>query len=92
MSTRFTKATLLLLLEGDEALYQRLREASLLPERDEEIAPQHAEIARVAHTLVRELEVNVEGVEIVLRMRSELIASRQQVAELLRLLARTGGR
>jgi len=87
MSTRLTRSSLLLLLEGDEALYARLCEASFLPEREEELTPRHADIARVARTLLRELDVNWEGTEIVLRMRAELIASRRQVAELLRLLS-----
>jgi len=83
---RTTRAALLALIEGNQALYDQLRESGFLPEREEAIRPEHLELARVAYTLTRELEVNWEGTEIVLRMRSELIASRRQVAELLRLL------
>lgn len=42
------------------------------------------------HTLVQELELNWPGVEIVLRMRGELIDMRKQVAELLSLLQARG--
>jgi hypothetical protein len=40
--------------------------------------------------LVQELELNWPGVEIVLRMRGELIDMRKQVAELLSLLQARG--
>jgi MerR family transcriptional regulator/heat shock protein HspR len=44
------------------------------------------EVARVARTLVRELDVNVPGVEIIVRLRRELIETQRQVAELIRML------
>ncbi|MFT3924066.1 MAG: hypothetical protein QM778_16140 [Myxococcales bacterium] len=83
---RFSRAALLALIEGNQSLYDQLREAGFLPAGEDAIGPEHLETARVAYTLTRELEVNWEGTEIVLRMRSELIASRRQVAELLALL------
>lgn len=88
MSQRITRDTVLALIEGDEALYVRLRETGLVPEDESAMLPEHLEIARVARTLMSELEVNWEGVEIVLRLRQELIASRQQMATLLHLLAK----
>ena len=85
--SRVIRTTILTILEGDEPFYQELRTQGVLPE-DDQLSPEHVELARVTHTLVRELEVNWPGVEIVLRMRGELIDTRRQVAELLRLLER----
>ena len=84
--TRVIRATILSILEGDEQFYEQLRSQGLLPADEETLSATHVEVARVTHTLVRELEVNWAGVEVVLRMRSELIETRQQVAELLALL------
>jgi MerR family transcriptional regulator/heat shock protein HspR len=39
---------------------------------------------RVAHVLIDELGVNLEGAEVVLHMRSQMIAMQQQFRELLR--------
>ena len=43
----------------------------------------HEEIehARVAHVLLRDLDVNWAGVEVILRMRSELLVTRRTLAE-----------
>jgi hypothetical protein len=82
MTQRDLKATLQRLLAGDDALYAQLCEAGLVPHDDTALAAEHLETARVVRTLVHELEVNWAGVEIVLRMRSELLATRQQLAEL----------
>lgn len=83
--SRVIRTHILTILEGDEPFYEELRAQGVLPE-DDQLSPDHVELARVTHTLVRELEVNWPGVEIVLRMRSELIDTRRQVAELLRVL------
>jgi hypothetical protein len=84
--SRIMRATVLSVLDGDVEFYEQLRSQGLLPEDEDALAADHLELARVTHTLVRELEVNWAGVEIVLRMRSELIDTHKQVAELLRLL------
>ncbi len=84
--SRIVRATILGVLDGDDDLYQQLCAHGLLPDEEDALAEQHVELARVTQTLVRELEVNWAGVEIVLRMRTELIESRRQVAELLRVL------
>lgn len=88
MSREIVRTTVLALLQGDESLYDQLCAEGLLPRDESALSHQHLELARVVYTLTRELEVNWAGVEIVLRMRSELIASRQQVSELLELLQR----
>ena len=94
MSEHDLKATLLRLLSGDEQLYAQLRSEGLLPDEDAALSREHLETARVVRTLVHELEINWPGVEVILRMRSELVATRRQVsllAEMLRAL-RTAAR
>jgi hypothetical protein len=77
-------------LEGDREVLEALAESGL-------IEPMHGytivdvEVARVARTLWRELDVNWEGVEIILRLRRELLETRRQLAEVLELLARERG-
>ncbi len=80
------RAAILRALEDDEDFYRELCSQSLLPTDDDALSPEHVELARVTRTLVRELEVNWAGVEIVLRMRQELIDARRQVAALLEVL------
>lgn len=89
MSRRVTRTEVLRLVGGDEELLQLLCDEGVLPPR----TPFHLEdleAARLAHTLVHELDVNVAGVEIILRMRRELLEVRQQVADLLGLLRKQG--
>ena len=65
MTERIDVEGLLALLHGDQALMAHLCEVGLLPEAPEPYTAEHAEIARVAGTLVHELEVNFAGVEVV---------------------------
>jgi hypothetical protein len=88
MTERVLRQTLLALLEGDEALYEHMREAGFLPKDDAALAPEHCETARVVANLAHDLEVNWAGVEVIVRMRSELCATRRQVAELIEILRR----
>jgi hypothetical protein len=76
------------LLAGDRELYLQLCEAGLVPREDDELAPEHLETARVVRTLVHELEVNWAGVEVVLHMRAQLVATRRQMGELAELVRR----
>ena len=80
------KQSLELLLEEDRELYAQLCDAEFVPRDDAALVPEHLETVRVARTLVRELEVNWAGVEIVLRMRSQLVATRRQLDELAAIL------
>ncbi len=50
------------------------------------------ERARVAHQLVHELEVNLEGAAIIVRMREELSVARQDLASVAQELRRLRGR
>lgn len=71
-----------LLLEGDRELYVQLCDAGFVPREDLALAPEHLETVRVARMLVSELEVNWAGVEVVLHMRAQLVATQQQLSEL----------
>jgi hypothetical protein len=86
MSTEVRIEQLLVLLHGDHLLLSHLRGVDLLPQNDEGFSSEDAEIARVAGTLVHELEVNLSGVEVVLRMRAELVTTRRQLAVAVRRL------
>lgn len=86
MSDWIDRTRLLFLLHDDLELLERLCDAQLLPRGAQRYTLADAETARVVGTLVHELEVNWSGVEIVLRLRQELIATRRQVGDLLALL------
>lgn len=77
---------LLVLLHGDDSLFELLCEEGHLERDVERFTHEQAEVARVVGTLIHELDVNWAGAEVILRMRSELVATRLQMAELLVLL------
>jgi len=80
------RVELLVELFGDDRdLLDELIAAGVIPRADE-LADADVEAALVARTLVRELEVNLPGAEIIVRMRRELLETRRQVAELIQLL------
>ena len=74
------REVILSVLQGDEALFDHMRAEGLLPWDDDALAPEHAETARVVYTLVHELDVNWAGVEVILHMREDLVATRHQLA------------
>jgi hypothetical protein len=86
MKRRITRVELLRIVGNDENLLELLCEEGLVrhtvPDTEE------LEAARLAHTLMHELDVNWPGVEIILRMRTEMLDMRRQIAELLELLKR----
>ena len=88
MSARLQLEALLELLEQDREFLDECVTWGLVERSDEGFDPADAERLRVARTLVRELEVNWPGVEIILRMRGDMVRMHAQVAELLALLAR----
>ena len=71
---------------GDEELLESLREEGLFP--DDEISSTEAEDLRVAVVLMQEMGVNAAGVEVILRLRSRLVALQSRTEEALRLLLR----
>jgi hypothetical protein len=86
VTVRFTRTQLLFLLHEDQQLFEQLCEAELLPRDEQALEANHAELARIAGTLVHELEVNWPGVEVALRLHRELLETRRQLRELLLLL------
>jgi hypothetical protein len=87
MSRTLSERAVLELLEGDVEVIERLEALGYIRRpRAPELTAEEAECARVARTLVRELDVNWAGVDVVLRMRAEMLAMRRQVAELVALL------
>lgn len=77
---------LLELLHHDMQLFEQLCEDGHLERDVEHYTHEQAEVARVVGTLIHELDVNWAGAEVILRMRSEIVATRRQVVELLALL------
>jgi hypothetical protein len=73
---------------GDGDLLESLRDEGLFP--DDEISSSEAEDLRVAVVLMREMGVNAAGVEVILRLRSRLVALQSRTEEALRLLLREG--
>jgi hypothetical protein len=82
---RMSLTELLEVLGGDESFLEEAREAGLIDE-GESYDVVIVERVRVARTLVRELDVNWPGVEVVLRLREELVTTRHQVARLAKAL------
>ncbi len=86
---RLTLAELLEVLGGDESFLDEAREAGLVHE-DDGYDVVVVERVRVARTLVRELDVNWPGVEVVLRLREELVETRREVRRLAKVLEDKG--
>lgn len=82
---RLSLAELLEVLGGDEHFLEEARQAGLIDE-GESYDIVLVERVRVARTLVRELDVNWPGVEVVLRLREELVTTRHQMARLAKAL------
>ncbi len=75
--TVYSRRTIVELLQIDEGFVRALEQEEIIetdtPEGSEgEFSEQMLERARVADTLVRDLEVNLAGVAIIIRMREEI--------------------
>jgi hypothetical protein len=78
-----TLTELLVLLEQDQELLDKLHELELLSAPlDRDYHTDEAELARVARTLYRELDVNGPGIEVILHMRQQILALQRQMAQL----------
>lgn len=82
MTARFTYDELLALVEGDRELIVRMLEEGMIEERAGDRAVVDVDRVLVARTLWRELEIEWPGIEVILRLRDELAAARQRIAEL----------
>ena len=89
MSERWTIERVLELVEGDHEFVEQLYVYGICERRSDGFSPDEAETARLAHVLVRDLEVNWPGVEIILRLRGEILDTHRQVADLLDLMRQT---
>ena len=84
-STSLTYRHLVDLVDGDHELIARLVEEGVIERRDEAVVVVDVDRVLVARTLVRELEIDWPGVEVILRLLRELAEARQRIAELERL-------
>jgi hypothetical protein len=75
---------LLVVVGDDREVVELLVEAGVLVGPVERhYTDDEAELARVARTLLRELDVNLAGTEVILRMRAEILGLRRQMAEVI---------
>ena len=81
--TRYTYKHLLELVDGDDELIARLVEEGEIVRRDDgDIVRVDVERVLVARTLYRELEIDWNGIEVILRLRDELAAARRRIEQL----------
>ena len=91
MTERFTLEALVSFLDGDREVVVELERAGFIAQRaGGTYSPEEMEHARVAHVLLRELDVNWAGVEVILRMRTELLVTRRHLAEAAKLVRDKG--
>ena len=86
-AARFTYAHLVELVEGDDELIVRLVDEGLIERRDDDRVMVDVDAVLVARTLWRDLDVEWPGIEVILRMRNELVRARLRIAELEQTLA-----
>ncbi len=84
----YTRKQLLELLDTDDGFIATLEQEEVIvadsPADDVgEFSDRMLERARVAQNLVRDLEVNMAGVAVIVRMREEMAALRRRLEELL---------
>ena len=82
MSRRYSYQRLVDLVGGDDELIARLVEEGEILRVDDEVAIVNVDRVLVAQTLVRELEIDWPGVEVILRLQDELAAARRRIARL----------
>jgi len=88
----FTWTEVLERLEIDAEFLQALERESIVtrdapPDTTGEYSERMLERARVAHTLIHELDVNLAGAAIIVRMREEMSGQRRRVERFLAELA-----
>ena len=88
MRPTLTLVELLALLGEEPAFVEMLQAEGLLRSPlEREYSEEEADEARVARLLLRELEVNMAGVAVILHMRRQMLALRGQVLEVLQQVA-----
>lgn len=93
--SHYTRRQLIELLEIEDAFLVALEREEIVtgdlePGPEAGYSERMLERVRVAHNLVQELDVNLPGVSIILRMREEMAELRHQMAEVLGELKRRG--
>jgi hypothetical protein len=89
MTRRYTYQRLVDLVGGDDELIARLVEEGEIERIDDEVAIVNVDRVLVAQTLVRDLEIDWAGVDVILRLQEELAAARVRIAALEAELAKT---
>lgn len=84
----FTRKQILTMLETDDGFLAALEREEIItsdapPENEGEFSEQMLERVRVAQNLIRDLEVNMAGAAVIVRMREEMAELRRYVEELL---------
>ena len=82
MKRRITFEQLTSLVEGDGEFVNVLIENGMIESVDRGFCAEDVDRVLACRTLVRELEVNWAGVEIILRLRQELAVARARLLEL----------
>jgi hypothetical protein len=80
--TRFTYQRLVELVDGDQGLIERLVEEGFIERRDGDRVVVDVDVVLAAQTLWRDLDVEWPGIEVILRLRDELVRARRRIAEL----------
>ncbi len=89
--TRYTRRQIVELLEVEEELVLALEREEVIEAEDADAySEQMLERVRVAANLMADLDVNMPGVAIIVRLREELSATRRQLEELARRLQAKG--
>jgi hypothetical protein len=89
-AARLTYQHLLDLVDGDAELIARLIEEGVIERRESVAVVVDVDRVLIARTLVRELEIDWPGVELILRLLADLAAARRRIAELEDAAARRG--
>jgi hypothetical protein len=92
--TYYTRKQLIELLEIDDGFLIALEQEEVVtrdaPAGAGEFSEQMLERARVAHTLVRDLDVNLPGVAVIVRLVEEVSGLRRRLEQVLAELRRSG--
>src|ERR1051325_1257479 len=92
MARKYFKITEVVRICGvDEEFVLRLEReqlvAPIVRQNEKVYPPEQVERVRVAHLLIDEMGVNIEGAEVALHMREQMIAMQRQFNEILRRLS-----
>jgi MerR family transcriptional regulator/heat shock protein HspR len=96
MTTFYTRKQVIELLEIDEGFLVSLEREEIVTrdaptDSPSEFSDEMLERARVARTLVRDLDVNLPGVAVIVRLREEVSSLRRHLEQLLGDRARSRG-